>query len=136
PRVPDRPRDEQAGEHWNGCHQRNPSPAQRRERGYHSMDFRSLKNPPVGPSGGSVASHTIVSAPSSTDFGAPRPPMSVRTQPGLALLTSTPVPFVAPASCRVNAFSALFDIEYAGAYVPIDDSCPASDDTFTTRPYF
>ncbi len=41
--------------------------------------------------------------------------MSVRTHPGHALLTSTPVPFVAAASWRVNALSAAFDIEYAGA---------------------
>jgi hypothetical protein len=34
----------------------------------------------------------------------------------------------------VNAFSAAFDIEYAGAYVDIADSCPAPDDTFTMRP--
>src|SRR5207237_8986450 len=87
---------------------------------YQSIAFRSLKNPPVGPFAGSAASPTIVSAPSSTDCVAPGPPMSVRTQPGHALLTRTPAPFVAAASCRVNALSALFDIEYAGAYVPIE----------------
>jgi hypothetical protein len=63
------------------------------------------------------------------------PPIRVRTHPGSTQFTRTPLPFVAAASCIVSAFNAAFEIEYAGAYVPIDDSCPAPDDTFTTRPY-
>lgn len=57
---------------------------------YQSMARRSWKNPPVGPSSGSVASHTIVSAPSCGARGAEGPPMSVRTHPGSTALTSTP----------------------------------------------
>ena len=41
----------------------------------------SRKKPPVGPSLGSVAAQTIVSAPSSGVRGALGPPMSVLTQP-------------------------------------------------------
>src|SRR5580765_1122436 len=103
-------------------------------RGYQVIACRSLKKPPVGPFAPSVASQTMVSAPSCTDLGAPGPPMSVRTQPGHALFTSTPEPRMAAASCRVKALSAALDIEYAGAYGPIDASCPASDDTLTMRP--
>src|SRR4029453_19589086 len=58
---------------------------------YHSMALRSRKTPPVGPSSGSVASHTVVSTPCSTDRGADGPPMSVRTQPGSTALDSTPL---------------------------------------------
>src|SRR4051812_41550032 len=103
-------------------------------RDHQAIGFRSLKKPPVGPFAHSVASQRIVSAPSSTERGAAEPPISVRTQPGEAQLTRTPVPRVAAASWRVKAFNAAFDIEYAGAYVPIDASCPASDETLTTRP--
>src|SRR6185295_11040969 len=102
---------------------------------YQSISRRSLKNFPVGPFEGSVASQTIVSAPSSTDRGAPRPPIRVRTQPGFTQLTSTPLPLVDAASWIVSAFSAAFEIEYAGAYVVIDDSWPAPDETLTMRPY-
>jgi hypothetical protein len=35
----------------------------------------------------------------------------------------------------VSAFSAALEIEYAGAYVVIDDNWPAPDETLTTRPY-
>src|SRR5512134_1969235 len=99
------------------------------------MGWRSRKNPPVGPSFGSVANHTIVSAPSCGDRGADGPPMSVRTQPGSAALTSTPLASYECARIRVNAFKAAFDIEYAGAYPDIVASCPAPDDTLTIRPY-
>src|SRR4051794_30814688 len=51
-------------------------------KAHHGMGARSRKKPPVGPSSGRVAAHVIVSAPSSTERGAPAPPMSVRTQPG------------------------------------------------------
>src|SRR5688500_9270153 len=98
------------------------------------MARRSRKNPPVGPLSGSVASHTIVSAPSCGDRGAEGPPMSVRTHPGSTALTSTPSPRYVSDRIRVNALTAAFDIEYAGAYVDMVASCPAPDDTFTTRP--
>lgn len=49
--------------------------------GYQGVGLPSLKNPPVGPSSGAAA-QTIDAAPSSTLLGAPRPPMSVRAQPG------------------------------------------------------
>ena len=68
------------------------------ERDHHSSFRRSAKNPAVGPFGASVASQMMVSAPSSTERGAPGPPMSVRTQPGQALFTSTPVPLVSAPS--------------------------------------
>src|SRR5215475_7810047 len=57
---------------------------------YQSTCRRSRKNPPVGPLSGSVASQTVVSAPSSTDRGADRPPISVRTHPGSTTFASTP----------------------------------------------
>src|SRR5512138_1662644 len=65
---------------------------------HHSISCRSLKNRPLGPFAGSVSAHTMVSAPCSTERGAPDPPMRVRTQPGFTQLTSTPVPLVAAAS--------------------------------------
>ena len=46
------------------------------------MGWRSRRKLPVRFWGASVASHTIVSAPSSTERGAPEPLRSVRTQPG------------------------------------------------------
>lgn len=75
-----------------------------------------------------------MSAPCYTLRGAPRPPMSVRTQPGFMLLTSTCGP-PACATRRVRAFSAALLAEYAGAYPPMLASCPAPLLTFTTRPY-
>src|SRR5437899_3162510 len=99
------------------------------------MARRSWKNPPVGPLSGSVASHTIVSAPSCGDRGADGPPMSVRTHPGSTALTSTPLAQQVRARIRVNAFKAAFDIEYAGAYADMVASCPAPDETLTIRPY-
>lgn len=86
-------------------------PARIRDQG---TSFRRYQNPSVGPSSGSVASHTIVSAPSSTVVGAPDPPIRVRTQPGSAALTSTPGPASA-ATIRVSAFTAAFDSPYAPA---------------------
>src|SRR5262245_39618490 len=98
-------------------------PALTRERiCYQSISRLSLKKRPVGPFAPSRAAQTMVSAPCSTERGAPAPPMRVRTHPGLTQLTSTPVPFVAAASCIVIALSAAFEIEYAGAYVVIDDN--------------
>src|SRR5689334_10448428 len=104
-------------------------------RRYHSIARRSRKNPPLGPSLGSVASHAIVSAPSRGDRGAEGPPMSVRTHPGSTALIRTPSARYVSARILVNAFTAVFDIEYAGAYADILASCPAPEDTFTTRPY-
>lgn len=43
--------------------------------------------------------------------------MSVRTHPGSTALTSTPSARQECARIRVNAFTAAFDTEYAGAYV-------------------
>ena len=56
---------------------------------YQGIGVRSRKNPPVGPSSGSVASQTTVSAPSSTLRGACGPPIFVRTHPGQAAFTLT-----------------------------------------------
>jgi hypothetical protein len=49
---------------------------------HHPMTLRSRKNFPLNVCGASVASHTAVSAPSSTDRVALAPPISVRTHPG------------------------------------------------------
>ena len=49
---------------------------------HHPMTLRSRKNFPLNVCGASVASHTAVSAPSSTDRAALAPPISVRTHPG------------------------------------------------------
>ena len=70
----------------------------------------SRKNPPEGPSAGSVASQAAVSAPFSTERAALGPPMSVRTQPGhIALILTSPGPS-SEAVMRVNALSAAFDM--------------------------
>jgi hypothetical protein len=59
--------------------------------------------------GASVASHTIVSAPFSTERVAPGPPMSVRTQPGQTEFTAN---FgSATASCEVTPFRAVFEMQ-------------------------
>src|SRR3954452_9401633 len=76
--------------------------------GYQGIGSRLRKNPPVGPSSGRVASQTAVSAPSSTDRGAPAPPMSVRTHPGH-------IEFTRIRGCsfdriRVRAFRAAFEV--------------------------
>src|SRR4051812_48341087 len=76
---------------------------------YQAIRFRSWKKPPLGPSAGSVASQTIVSAPSSTLRVAFGPPMSVRTQPGSTQFTRADGN--AEASITVIAFSVAFEIE-------------------------
>ncbi len=60
----------------------------------------------LGASGG-APQHTL--APPSATGRPPLPPMSVATQPGHTLFTSTPVPDSSAASWRVNAFSAALD---------------------------
>src|SRR5438093_850781 len=110
------------------------SQQRKRNVAYQAIGRRSRKKPPVGPSSGKVASHTVVSAPCWTDRGAADPPMSVRTHPGSTALASTPRPRYVWARIRVNALRAAFDIAYAGAYVDMFASWPAPDDTFTTRP--
>jgi hypothetical protein len=77
--------------------------------GYQPIGWRSPHMPPVGPSSGSSASHTGVSAPSSIERSASAPPMRVRTQPGQQALTSTPLPARSFASCTVSMLSAAFD---------------------------
>ena len=59
--------------------------------------------------GASLPSHTIVSAPSSTERLAFSPPISVRTQPGHTEFTAN---FgIAAASCTVTPFSAVFEMQ-------------------------
>ena len=70
--------------------------------------MRSRKKPPFGPSAGSVANHTKVSAASSGERGAPEPPMSVLTQPGHTALTLTS-PWTACDTLTVRAFRAAFE---------------------------
>lgn len=60
---------------------------------YHGCGSRMWKNPPVGPSAPSVASQTLVLAPSVTSNAAASPPMSVFTQPGSAAFTLIGVSF-------------------------------------------
>jgi len=62
------------------------------------MRFLSLKNAPVGPPLGCVASHTMVTAASSTDWGASGPPRSVLVQPGHTEFTITFFPSAASAT--------------------------------------
>jgi hypothetical protein len=76
---------------------------------HQAIRFRSWKNAPVGPLGGSVASHTMGSAPFSTPLGAEAPPMSVRTHPGSTQFTRAVGK--ATASITVIAFSAALEIE-------------------------
>src|SRR5689334_2983079 len=76
---------------------------------YQSILSLSRKNPPLGPPSGNVASQTAMSAPSSTDLGAFRPPMSVLTQPGHIAFTSTFVPLNSVASITVNALRLVLD---------------------------
>src|SRR5438045_7237486 len=83
--------------------------------GFHQgMRLRPWKNPPDGPSSGSVASQTGVSAPSSTVPGAFGPPMSVLIHPGQHELINTPSCLRASASISVTAFSAAFETRYDG----------------------
>src|SRR5881396_2603249 len=90
---------------------------------HHGISFRSRQNLPVSLRGASVASQTIVSAPCATVRVAPAPPMSVCTQPGQTELTA--MPGRAAASCRVTAFNAAFEIEYAGAQCSMSFNWPA-----------
>src|SRR5205085_8903204 len=78
-------------------------------RDYQGMTLRSFTNLPVRSCGASVASQTIVAAPSATDRVAPSPPMSVRTQPGQTLFTAH---FGrAAASWTVTPFNAVFETQ-------------------------
>ena len=76
---------------------------------YHGIGWRSRKKPPLGPSSGRVASHTMVSAPCSTERSASGPPMSVRTQPGQTELILTPDSLSSSARMRVRALSAVLE---------------------------
>src|SRR5437660_11450594 len=76
---------------------------------YQGISFRSRKNFPVSFCGASLASHTIVSAPSSTDRVAPCPPISVRTQPGQTEFIANFGSAVA--NCDVTPLSAVFEIQ-------------------------
>jgi len=77
---------------------------------YHGIRFRSRKNPPFGPLPASVASHTIVSAPSAqTHRTRPARPFAVCTQPGHAAFTFTS-PRTSRASRSVRALSAAFEM--------------------------
>ena len=75
---------------------------------HQGIGLPSRKNPPLGPSAGSVASHTIPSAAWRALSGADGPPMRVRAQPGQAALTFTS-PRTSEASFTVRAFSAAFE---------------------------
>ena len=77
---------------------------------YQGIGLRSRKNPPVGPPSGRSASQTGVSAPSSTDFAAFFPPMSVRTHPGWTEFTKMPELLSSSARMRVTAFTAVLVI--------------------------
>src|SRR6185295_19871995 len=76
---------------------------------HHGTGLRELKNPPVGPSAGKVASHTGVSAPCSVVPGASSPPISVLIQPGCAEFTLIGVSRSSCASCTVKAFTAVLE---------------------------
>ena len=76
---------------------------------YQSIGRPSRKKPPVGPSSGSVAAHTMPAAPSGTGRP-PAPPMSVATQPGQIALTRIRSPRNSAARMRVSALSAAFDV--------------------------
>ena len=82
--------------------------------------------------GASAASHTIVSAPSSTERVAPCPPISVRTHPGQTEFTANFGNAVA--SCDVTSLSAVFEIQQAGdqpSAPPVNCSPPL--ETLITR---
>src|SRR4030095_16769761 len=80
---------------------------------HHGISLRSRRNFPVRSCCASLASYTIVPAPSSTELLPFSPPMSVRTQPGHTEFTAN---FGnAAASCTVTPFSAVFEMQYAGA---------------------
>ena len=74
------------------------------------------KYPPVGPLSGSVASRTLVFAPSPSSICAPSPPISVFTHPGCAEFTLIFVPRNSCARWIVNEFSAVFDESYANVF--------------------
>src|SRR6202035_232093 len=96
--------------------------------------FPSLKNPPVGPSSGRVASHTIPAAPSSTGFWAPiGPPMSVLTKPGHAEFTLNRSPCSSGERVRVTALRDALETRYPGDHPPISETPPMPLDTFTIR---
>ena len=109
---------------------------------YQAIALRSRNRPPVGPSAGSVASQTGVSAPCSTERGARSEPISVLTQPGQAALINTSGTFTARASSAVSKFSPPLESLYAGeSTIPwgesgsvISASVPRVLDIFTIRP--
>src|SRR5689334_17768175 len=74
---------------------------------HHASGLPSRKNPPVGPSSGRVAAHTIPIAPSSTGRP-PAPPISVATHPGQTEFTKMLLSRSSPASVLVSAFSPAF----------------------------
>ncbi len=74
------------------------------------MGLRSRMNRPVMDCGASVASHMIVSAPSSMERGASRPPMSVLTQPGQTELTAMLESASAAANWPVTPLSAVLEM--------------------------
>src|SRR5262249_54099111 len=99
---------------------------------HHGISLRSRRNLPVISCGASLASHTIVSAPSSTERLALSPPISLRTQPGQIKFTTN---FGnAAESCTVTQFSAVFKIQKAGAQPSAPpESCPPPLETLITR---
>src|SRR5262245_2973885 len=76
---------------------------------HHGISLRSRKNFPVNFCGASVASHTMVFAPSSTERAAPCPPISVRTHPGQTEFTAKLGN--AAASCDVTPLSAVLEMQ-------------------------
>src|SRR5262245_17867750 len=102
---------------------------------HQGISLRSRKNFPVSFCGASLASHTMVSAPSSTERVAFDPPISVRTQPGQTEFTANFGNAVA--SCDVTPSNAVIELQYAAA----QPSAPPASwtpplDTLTTRGAF
>src|SRR5215471_21368608 len=99
---------------------------------HQGISLRSRRNLAVRSCGASLASHTMVSAPSSTERLAFWPPISVRTQPGHTEFTAN---FGnAAASCTVTPLSAVFEMQYTGAQPSAPSvNCPPPLETFTMR---
>src|SRR5690348_10610819 len=78
-----------------------PSPAQADQ----PIALPSSNTPPVGPSAGNRTPHSTLAAPCATERGALRPPMSVRTHPGLTAFTRIPFVDSSLANRRASASS-------------------------------
>src|SRR5262249_4449565 len=85
-----------------GAHGARPAPG--------AIRRPSRNTPPVSVA---VTPNSTLAAPSSTERGAPRPPMSVRTQPGHVAFTRIWRSASSAARIRVSALSAAFEAPYA-----------------------